>query len=121
MKQLISFFAVMILSLSAAIAQQDVINPQVTLHTNYGDIRLELFPGDAPKSVENFLQYANDGFYSGTVFHRVISHFMIQGGGMTIEDGDNKMALTPKPTRDSIVNGPRIDSAEKTGTSSEAA
>ena len=104
MKQLISFFAVMILSLPAAIAQQDVINPQVTLHTNYGDIRLELFPEDAPKSVENFLQYANDGFYSGTVFHRVISHFMIQGGGMTIEDGDNKMVLTPKPTREQIVN-----------------
>ena len=101
MKQLISLFAIMILSLSAAIAQQDVINPQVTLHTNYGDIRLELFPEDSPKSVENFLQYANDGFYDGTVFHRVISHFMIQGGGMTIEDGE---ALTNKPTRDPIVN-----------------
>ncbi len=80
-------FAVMIFSLSAAMAQQDADNPQVTLHTNHGDIRLELYPQEAPKTVENFLQYANDGFYDGTIFHRVISHFMIQGGGMTIEDG----------------------------------
>jgi len=104
MKQLISFFAVMIFSLSAAHAQQDVINPQVTLHTNYGDIRLELYPAEAPITVANFLQYANDGFYNGTVFHRVISHFMIQGGGMTIENSEDAMALTPKATRDPIVN-----------------
>jgi peptidyl-prolyl cis-trans isomerase B (cyclophilin B) len=104
MKQLISFIAVMILSTSAAMAQQDTANPQVTLHTNHGDITLELYPQEAPKTVENFLQYANDGFYDGTVFHRVISHFMIQGGGMTITNDDNGMRLLPKPTRDPIVN-----------------
>lgn len=111
MKQLISFFAVMLLSLSAANAQEATANPQVTLHTNHGDIVLELFPQEAPVSVENFLQYANDGFYDGTVFHRVISHFMIQGGGMLItaeeitDEGENKpVALVPKPTRDPIIN-----------------
>jgi len=103
MKQLISLFVVMIFSLSA-MAQQEAGNPQVTLHTNYGDIRLELYPREAPKSVENFLQYANEGFYDGTVFHRVISHFMIQGGGMAIVEGETGMDLQPKPTHDPIVN-----------------
>ena len=106
MKQLISFFAVMTLSLSVAMAQQSADKPQVTLHTNKGDIKLELYPQEAPVSVENFLQYANDGFYDGTVFHRVISHFMIQGGGMAmVEDEDeDEMRLVPKPTREPIVN-----------------
>jgi len=104
MKQLISIFAVMLFSLSAAVAQQEVDNPQVTLHTNRGDITLELYPQQAPKTVENFLQYANDGFYDGTIFHRVISHFMIQGGAMTVENDDTGMNLLPKQTREPIVN-----------------
>lgn len=103
MKQLISLVVVMIFSLSA-IAQQDAGNPQVTLHTNHGDIRLELYPQQAPKSVENFLQYANEGFYDGTAFHRVISHFMIQGGGMAFVEGEGGTDLQPKPTHDPIVN-----------------
>lgn len=97
MKQLISFIAVMIFSSSVALAQQDVKNPEVTIHTNHGDMRIELFPKESPISVENFLQYANDGFYEGTIFHRVISHFMIQGGGMQDD-------MQRKPTRDPIVN-----------------
>ncbi len=104
MKQLISFFAVMILSLSAANAQQETDNPQVTLHTNHGDIRLELFPKEAPITVANFLQYARDGFYNGTVFHRVISYFMIQGGGLETVEGEDGVELVAKPTRDPIVN-----------------
>jgi len=106
MRQLLSFFAVMTLSLSAAMAQQGVNNPQVTLHTNKGDITLELYPQKAPISVANFLQYANDGFYDGTIFHRVISHFMIQGGGMTLVEyeGEDGVNMVPKPTRDPIVN-----------------
>ena len=104
MKQLISFFAVITLSLSTALAQQAITNPQVTLHTSMGDIRLELYPQEAPISVANFLQYANDGFYDGTIFHRVISHFMIQGGGMTVVEGENGTQLLPKPTRDPIIN-----------------
>jgi len=58
-------------------------DPQVDLRTNLGTIRLELYPAKAPKTVENFLQYVKDGHYNGTVFHRVIPGFMIQGGGMT--------------------------------------
>ncbi len=97
MKQLISFIAVFILSSSVAFAQQDIDSPQVTIHTNHGDIRVELYPQQAPISVENFLQYARDGYYDDTIFHRIISHFMIQGGGMTAD-------MKPKLTRDPIIN-----------------
>ncbi len=55
----------------------------ITLHTNYGDIELELDFDKAPKTAANFRQYAVDGFYNGTIFHRVINNFMIQGGGFT--------------------------------------
>lgn len=69
----------------------------ITLHTNYGDIELELDFEKAPKSAANFKQYAEDGFYNGTVFHRVINNFMIQGGGF-----DEKMSQ--KTTREPIEN-----------------
>ncbi len=69
----------------------------VILHTNMGDIKLELDKAKAPVSVENFVQYVKDGHYDGTVFHRVIGNFMIQGGGF---DKDMKQ----KPTRDPIKN-----------------
>ena len=54
-----------------------------TLHTNHGAIAVELFPGEAPKTVENFTKLARDGFYDGLIFHRVIPDFMIQGGDPT--------------------------------------
>jgi cyclophilin family peptidyl-prolyl cis-trans isomerase len=54
-----------------------------TLHTNHGAIELELYPDDAPKTVENFVKLASDGFYDGVIFHRVIPDFMIQGGDPT--------------------------------------
>jgi cyclophilin family peptidyl-prolyl cis-trans isomerase len=60
-------------------AAQDA--PKVKLETSMGDIVLELYPDKAPKTVANFLQYVKDGHYNGTVFHRVINGFMIQGGG----------------------------------------
>jgi cyclophilin family peptidyl-prolyl cis-trans isomerase len=56
---------------------------QATLHTNHGAIELELFDGDAPKTVENFRKLAEDGFYNGVIFHRIIPDFMIQGGDPT--------------------------------------
>ena len=65
--------------------------------TNHGVITLELDAEKAPKTVENFLQYVRDGFFDGTIFHRVIDGFMIQGGGF--EPG-----MTQKPTRDTIEN-----------------
>ncbi len=71
--------------------------PVVELQTNLGKIVLELNPQQAPKTVENFLSYAKSGFYEGTIFHRVINHFMIQGGGYTQD-------LTKKPTRPPIAN-----------------
>lgn len=86
--------AVMTLGASDSGAQD---NPLVVMETSLGNITLELFQDRAPVSVENFLQYANDGFYDGTVFHRVIQQFMIQGGGMTSD-------LQQKPTRDPIRN-----------------
>ncbi len=56
-------------------------NPHVEMKTNLGSFTLELYPEKAPKTVENFLKYVKSGFYKGTVFHRVIDNFMIQGGG----------------------------------------
>ena len=72
--------AILGLSMAQAAAAQ---NPQVTVETTKGVILIELDSTAAPKSVENFLQYARDGFYDGTIFHRVISGFMVQGGGFT--------------------------------------
>lgn len=60
----------------------------ITLHTNFGDISLELDHENAPNTAANFKQYAEDGFYEGTIFHRVIDGFMIQGGGMTADMED---------------------------------
>ena len=70
-------------------------NPQVEMRTSMGVIVLELQPENAPETVKNFLQYVKDGYYNGTIFHRVISDFMIQGGGFTAD-------LTQKKTRDPI-------------------
>ena len=73
------------------------MSSKVKLATNHGDIVIELESEKAPLSAENFLQYVRDGHYDGTVFHRVIDGFMIQGGGF--EPG-----LKQKPTRDPIKN-----------------
>jgi cyclophilin family peptidyl-prolyl cis-trans isomerase len=69
----------------------------ITIKTNRGDITVELFDEQAPISCENFRQYVNDGHFDGTIFHRVIPNFMIQGGGMDEE-------MTSKPTRAPIKN-----------------
>lgn len=84
-------------------------NPKAVIHTSLGDITLELFAEAAPVSVENFVSYAQDGFYDGTIFHRVISHFMIQGGGMTPD-------LKAKPTGEPIVNESANDISNTRGT-----
>ena len=84
-------------------------NPQAIIKTSLGEIRVELNAEKAPKSVENFVQYAKDGFYDGTIFHRVIDNFMIQGGGFTPD-------LKQKPTRASIANEAKNALSNKRGT-----
>jgi len=69
----------------------------IILHTSHGDITLELDAENAPRTVENFLQYVRDGHYDNTIFHRVIDGFMVQGGGM--EPG-----MKQKPTRAPVAN-----------------
>ena len=87
----------LLLGLPAARADAAGANaPTVKLATSLGDIVIELDPAHAPKSVENFLQYVKAGHYKGTVFHRVIPGFMVQGGGMGAD-------LAEKPTRAPIV------------------
>lgn len=71
--------------------------PKVLLHTSVGDITLELYPDKAPKSVANFLQYVREGFYDGTVFHRAISGYLVQGGLYTRD-------LQPKRTHPAIAS-----------------
>lgn len=93
MKKII--LAVICLVLSGNLLAAD--NPRVRMDTTLGVIELELYPDRAPRTVENFLRYVNDGFYNGTIFHRVIKGFMIQGGGFTTD-------MTQKTTRDPIPN-----------------
>lgn len=92
--------ALMLSVLTAGAAEEQAPNPRVLMKTSDGDITIELFADKAPVTVQNFLQYAEDGYYDGTVFHRVISNFMIQGGGFTA-------ALEEKPTREPIINESR--------------
>jgi peptidyl-prolyl cis-trans isomerase A (cyclophilin A)/peptidyl-prolyl cis-trans isomerase B (cyclophilin B) len=89
--------SLVVLSAAAAAPGAAAADPQVDVKTTAGTIRLELYPAKAPKTVENFLQYVKDGHYNGTVFHRVIDGFMIQGGGF-----DQK--LSQKPTRAPVQN-----------------
>lgn len=70
------------------------VNPVVVIQTNLGDIEVELNQEKAPNTVKNFLEYVKSGFYSGTIFHRVIKNFMIQGGGFT-KDMQQKKTLAP--------------------------
>jgi cyclophilin family peptidyl-prolyl cis-trans isomerase len=72
-------------------------NPVVVIATSMGDITVELFKERAPVSVENFLRYASEGFYTGTIFHRVVRGFVVQGGGYT-------EGMKEKPTREPIQN-----------------
>ena len=89
----ISTLVLLLLAMSGAWAQ----NPRVEFKTSMGSFALELYADKAPKTVANFIQYVNSGFYNGTVFHRVIDGFMIQGGGF--EPG-----MRQKPARSSVKN-----------------
>ena len=74
----------------------------ITIKTNHGDIHVELFDDRAPITCENFRQYIADGFFDGTIFHRVIPNFMIQGGGF---DEDMQQKKTRKPIKNEADNG----------------
>ncbi len=78
----------------------------VIMKTTFGEIRLELDAQKAPKTVANFLDYAREGFYDGTIFHRVIDNFMIQGGGF---DADMRQKSTGAPIENEADNGLRND------------
>src|SRR5208337_2177472 len=84
-------------------------NPVVLMKTSLGRIRIELWPGKAPETVKNFLQYVDEGFYDGTIFHRVIGNFMIQGGGFTPD-------MKQKPTHTPVKNEAAADVKNDRGT-----
>ena len=83
--------------------QTPAANPVVVIETSMGDITVELDKAKAPVSVENFLGYVKDGYYSGTIFHRVIKGFMIQGGGLTADM--QRKAGTKAPIQNEAANG----------------
>lgn len=90
----LAFFLVIgVTGVSSAAAERTLVK----METTKGDIMIELFPDKAPKTVANFLQYVNSGAYDGTIFHRVINGFMIQGGGFEPD-------MRPRPTKDPVRN-----------------
>ncbi len=94
------FIAVTLFSLlvsAVSLAAEPAPNPRVEIKTSQGTMIVELYAEQAPKSVANFLQYTKDGFYAGTIFHRVMDNFMIQGGGFTEK-------MVQKEPRASITN-----------------
>jgi peptidyl-prolyl cis-trans isomerase A (cyclophilin A) len=84
------FLGICLTGTAVAEEAKPVNNPVVVMETSLGTVKLELFQKEAPISVKNFLDYANSGYYDGTIFHRVIPNFMIQGGGFTAD-------VKPKP------------------------
>jgi peptidyl-prolyl cis-trans isomerase B (cyclophilin B) len=101
-KLFIPLFSVALLfNLAGCQAQTEVVtnpnDPQVLIQTSMGNITFELYAQKAPISVKNFLRYVNEGFYNGTIFHRVIPTFMVQGGGFTAD-------LQKKTTHAPIIN-----------------
>jgi len=93
----------------APASEADKTASKVLIKTNLGEMTVELYPDKAPKTVENFLAYVNAKFYDGTVFHRVIDNFMIQGGGFTPD-------LRQKATRPAIANEAKNGLSNSRGT-----
>ncbi|MXS86261.1 peptidyl-prolyl cis-trans isomerase [Nitrosomonas sp. HPC101] len=96
-KMAVSVTLYLALSLAMLATSVFAANPRVEIKTNLGAIQVELYADQAPKTVENFLGYVNDGYYTGTIFHRVIAGFMIQGGGFD-------QNYTQKSTRQPVEN-----------------
>ena len=106
LKKILTVLACGLLSIicagSAGAGEPAVKNTAVLMQTNMGNIKLELFAAEAPLTVKNFLDQVNGGFYDGTIFHRIIANFMIQGGGFT---ADMKQKKTGAPVKNEAANG----------------
>jgi cyclophilin family peptidyl-prolyl cis-trans isomerase len=100
-RTLLGFFAGLSLSIVTGLAGAEEA-PHVSIKTSMGDIVIELYPEKAPKTVQNFLDYVKSGHYKGTIFHRVIDDFMIQGGGF---DKNMKQKPTKNPIQNEASNG----------------
>ena len=103
MKKLIFSFLIIlfcIFTFSPALAGQP--NPKVIMETSMGEITIELYPDKAPITVQNFLSYVDENFYDGTIFHRIIKNFMIQGGGYTADFIEKE---TKPPIKNEASNG----------------
>lgn len=103
------FMGVVMMSAFSGEATAADKNPVVLMETSLGDIKIELDQAKAPISTKNFLSYADDKFYDGTIFHRVIGNFMIQGGGFTAD-------MHQKPAKDQIKNEAGNGLSNKRGT-----
>lgn len=102
----LGLFFILFLMMTGCNAMNETTNPSITMKTNKGDVVIELYQDKAPKTVANILKYVEEGFYNGTVFHRVIPGFMIQGGGFT-EDMSQKK--THAPVENEANNGLKND------------
>lgn len=98
--------AIVFIAVNVSLRAQDQGKSVVTMKTSKGTIEIELYPDKAPKTVANFLQYVDDHFFDGLVFHRVIPQFMIQGGGM---DANLKRKQTRDPIKNEADNGLKND------------
>jgi len=97
-------FLALALALGPSMCAYAKENPMVTLSTSMGDVKLELYADKAPVTVKNFLDYAKAGYYDGTIFHRVIPGFMIQGGGLAPDMQDKREGQKP-PIKNESSNG----------------
>jgi len=105
MQSFLSRFLAAVVAAAALCASGAALAQKVRLQTSMGDIVVQLEPAKAPKSVANFLQYVKSGHYDGTIFHRVIDNFMIQGGGMTADMKEKETrAPIPLESRNGLAN-----------------
>ncbi len=104
--KLIVVLAALVALAAAGVSMAADGNPKVEMETSKGKFVLELFPAKAPETVKNFLNYVDSKFYDGTIFHRVIPNFMIQGGGFT---ADMKQKSAGKPIKNEADNGLKND------------
>lgn len=102
LSRLMVILSLLVLPMGIAMGANNTAKPHVRLQTNLGNIKLVLYPKKAPKTVKNFLKYVKSGFYDGTIFHRVVPGFVIQGGGYT---RDYQLKKTRAPIPDEADNG----------------